>query len=417
MTYHTDTDSVPARTLDRFKRWFWRRPRAHGETIRDRRVSPLESLYDLVYAVVIAQAAHPLEQQVSARRAVAFAIVFALTWIAWTNGSLYLELHGREDGRTRAAVFIQMGLLALVAVFAATAAGAGGAAFALAFAAFLVVMTWLWSAVQRQDQLERPEFVMLTGRYVTGLVLCVVVMLVSTVMPVAPRLIVWAAVAGAWMVLVLLLLGPRTGQAPVLEPTESLVERFGLFTLIVLGEVVFGVVAGLSKADHDATTIGTGLVALIVGFGLWWLYFDVVGGRLPRREGRAVATWIVSHGPITLAIAAAGAGMVGLIGQAHAARTPVATAWLLTGAVAVGLLAVMVTANCLVDARRLAAVYRPLNAVLAAGAVAGVGVGWARPAPWLLAVLLVVILTALWAVAVRGFLRAGAWGEESSSAE
>jgi hypothetical protein len=29
----------------------------------------------------------------------------------------------------------------------------------------------------------------------------------------------------------------------------------------------------------------------------------------------------------------------------------------------------------------------------------------------------VVILTALWAVAVRGFLRAGAWGEEPSSAE
>jgi hypothetical protein len=85
--------------------------------------------------------------------------------------------------------------------------------------------------------------------------------------------------------------------------------------------------------------------------------------------------------------------------------------------VAVGLLALIVTANALVDARRLAAAYRPLTAVMAAGAVAGAGVGWARPAPWLLAVLLVVILTALWAVAVRGFLHAGAWGEEPSSAE
>ena len=132
---------MPSPTLNRFKRWFWRRPRPHGETIRDRRVSPLESLYDLVYAVVIAQAAHPLEQQVSLRRTVAFAVVFALIWIAWTNGSLYLELHGREDGRTRAFVFLQIGLLALVAVFAATAAGAGGPAFALAYAAFLSVMT------------------------------------------------------------------------------------------------------------------------------------------------------------------------------------------------------------------------------------------------------------------------------------
>jgi hypothetical protein len=77
----------------------------------------------------------------------------------------------------------------------------------------------------------------------------------------------------------------------------------------------------------------------------------------------------------------------------------------------------IVAANALEDARRLAAAYRPLTAVLAAGAVAAAAVGWARPAPWLLAVLLVAILTALWAVAVRGFLLADAWDEESSSAE
>jgi Bacterial low temperature requirement A protein (LtrA)/NADPH-dependent FMN reductase len=262
-----------------------------------------------------------------------------------------------------------------------------------------------WSAVQRQDRVERPEFVGVTGRYVTGLVLSVGVMLGSALLPGAPRLLAWAALAGAWIGRVLLLSGPRAGQTPSLPPTESLVERFGLFTLIVLGEVVFGVVAGLSAAAHDVATIATGLVALVVGFGFWWLYFDVVGGRLPRSEGRVVANWMVSHGPITLAIAAAGAGMVGLIGHAHTAHTPVPTAWLLTGAVAVGLLAVIVAGHALVDVRRLAAAYRPLSAVLATGAVAGAVVGWARPAPWLLAVLLVAILTALWAGA--GLARRG----------
>jgi len=410
------TDSVPSRTLARFKRWFWRRPRAHGDTILDRRVSPLESLYDLVYAAVISQAALPLEQHVSARQTVAFAVVFALIWVAWTNGSLYLELHGREDGRTRAFVFIQIGILALVAVFAPHAAGDGGPAFALAYAAFLVVTTWLWYAVQRQDRVERPEFEGVTSRYVTALVLSVAVMLVSAVLPVEPRLVAWAALAGGWLALALLLLGSRAGHTLGITPTESLVERFGLFTIIVLGEVVFGVVAGLSAAKHDVTTIVTGLVALVVGFGFWWIYFDVVGGRLPNSDGRAVANWIVSHCPITLSIAAVGAGMIGLIEHAHAARTPVTTAWLLTGAMAVGLLAVIVAANALADARRLAAAYRPLRTVMAAGAVAAAILGWARPAPWLLAMLLVVILSALWAVAVRGFLLVGAWGEEPSSA-
>ena len=64
-----------------------------------------------------------------------------------------------------------------------------------------------------------------------------------------------------------------------MTPTDSFVERFGTFTIIVLGEVVFGVVNGLSLAHHDVTTITTGLIALVVGFGFWWIYFDVVGGE------------------------------------------------------------------------------------------------------------------------------------------
>jgi low temperature requirement protein LtrA len=279
------------------------------------------------------------------------------------------------------------------------------------------VMAGVWRAVQRQDRVERREFAAVTGRYVTGLVLSAAVMLVSAVLPAGPRLIAWAALAVAWPALVLALLRAPAGLALGIPPTESLVERFGLFTLIVLGEVVFGVVSGLSAAAPDGATIGTGMVALVVGFGFWGLYFDGVGGRLPTGDRGAVANWMVGHCPITLSIAAAGAGMVGLIEHAHDARTPATTAWLLTGAVAVGLLALIVTAHALADARRLAAVYRPLTAVLAAGAGAALVVGWTRPAPWLLAALLVAILTTLWVVAVRGFLLAGAWGEESSSAE
>jgi low temperature requirement protein LtrA len=304
-----------------------------------------------------------------------------------------------------------------VAVFAATTSGDGGRSFALAYATFLVVTTWMWYAVQRQDQIERPEFAAVTSRYVTALILSVAVLLVSAVLPARTRLTAWAALAVAWIVLVLFLFRTQVGRTLGITPTDSLVERFGLFTLIVLGEVVFGVVAGLSAAKHDLITIATGMVALVIGFGLWWIYFDVVGGRLPNSDGRAISNWIVSHCPITLSIAAAGAGMISLIEHAHDARTPATTAWLLTGAVAVGLLALIVTANALADARRLAAAYRPLTAVTAIGALTAAGVGWARPAPWLLAALLVVILSTLWAVAVRGFLLAGAWDKEPSGAD
>jgi low temperature requirement protein LtrA len=401
---------MTSETHGRFKRWFWRPPRAHGEIIADRQVSVLELFYDLVYVAVIGQAAHHLAEHVSVGGLAEFAVVFALIWIAWINGSLYLELHGREDGRTRTVVFVQMGILVLLAVFTAEAADGSGRGFAVVYATYQVVQTGLWYTVRRQDRRDHPEFLALAGAYVVGMGVSVVVIGASALLAATPRLVVWAGLAVAWIVgIVLAALSSRVGLG--LTPTDSLVERFGLFTIIVLGEVVLGVVAGLSAAERDAKTIVTGLLALWLGFGLWWIYFDLVGRRLPRADGGALSNWVMSHLPITGSITAAGAGMVSLIGHAHDARTPAGTSWLLAGAVATGLLALVLTERALVDAERLFLVFQPLRLALSGGAAAALIVGWVRPAPWLLALLLVAILSAVWFFAVSRFLRADAWGE------
>lgn len=402
-------------TRGRLKQWLWRPPRPHGETVSGRSVSFLELFYDLVYVAVIGQAAHHLAEHVSARSTVEFGIIFALVSIAWVNGSLYLELHGRDDGRTRNAVFVQMAVLVLLAVFTADAADGSGRQFALVYATFLAVQTWQWYSVRRQDRWGHPEFLAVAGRYVGGMAVAVAAIFASAFLPAHPRLVVWACAATAWFVGMLLAGLSMARLYDAMPPTESLVERFGLFTIIVLGEVVFGVVDGLSAHDRDAKVITTGMIALVIGFGLWWIYFDVVGRRLPR-PGAPLARWLVSHMPITLSIAAAGAAMVSLIGHADDARTPPSTAWLLSGAVALGLTTLIVTERALADAHRLAAVYRPLGPALGAGAAAALLVGWARPAPWLLALLLVAILVVLWLFAVTRFLRADAWGVERSDA-
>ena len=164
----------------------------------------------------------------------------------------------------------------------------------------------------------------------------------SALLAVTPRLLVWAGLGVGW-ILGITLAARRSRAGLGLTPTGSLVERFGLFTIIVLGEVVIGVVDGLSVAERDATTIVTGMLALWLGFGLWWIYFDLVGGRLPTANRVALANWVLSHLPIALAITAAGAGMVSQIGHAHDPRTPAGTSWLLAGAVATGLVALVGT--------------------------------------------------------------------------
>jgi low temperature requirement protein LtrA len=162
-------DAVTDGTRGRLTQWLWSPPRAHGEVITDRTVSPLELFYDLVYVAVISRAAHHLAEHVTARGFLEFTVVFGLIWAAWVNGSLYLEAHGREDGRTRSTVFLQMGVLVLLAVFTTDAAADSGTAFALVYAAFLAVMTWLWYSVRRQDRHDHPEFLAPAGRYVLGM--------------------------------------------------------------------------------------------------------------------------------------------------------------------------------------------------------------------------------------------------------
>lgn len=393
-------------TAGRFREWFWRPPRAHGDVIRNRVVSPVELLYDLVYVVVISHAANTLAIDVSAVRVAQFAVVFSMIWVGWVNGSLYLDLHGRDDGRTRSFVFIQMGILALLAVFTAGAAEQDGPAFAFVYVAFLAVLTWLWNSVRQHDA---PEFMAVTKGYAIGMLASIAVVLASAFVPSDVRLVLWALYSAAWMVGITAL-GWLTRELERGAPaTRSTVERFGLFTIIVLGEVVLGVVEGVSSAERDALTIATGVIALVVGLGFWWIYFDIIGGRFPRNEGRSIADWMLSHFPITLSIAAAGAGMVSLIEHAHDPVTPEQTAWLVSGAVALGLLGAVMAAYSLDEARRLPQVYRRLSIAMVGAALAALGVGLIRPAPWLLALALGAIQLVLWFLAVRWFIHARAW--------
>jgi low temperature requirement protein LtrA len=406
---------MPGESHRRFKRWLSRSPRPHGATDFDRRVSFLEVFYDLAYVAVIGQASRQLAVNISLRGVAEFAIVFGLIWFAWINGSLYVELHGGEDGRTRNIVFVQMCILVLLAVFTAGAADADGMLFSAIYSAFLLFMTWLWFTVRGQDR-DRPEFLAVTGGYVIAMAVSAVVIMGSGLLPAEPRLLIWTVFVLAWFAGLLVVRRQQTVLSLGTTATDSLVERFGTFTIIVLGEVVLGVVVGLVSAERDATTIVMGLLALWIGFGLWWIYFDLVGRRLPK-NGPPLTNWVLSHFPIALSIVAAGAAIVNLIEHAHDARAPEATAGLLAGAVALGLLALIAAEQSLVDAERLPSVYRPLRVVLAIGAVAALVIGWLHPAPWLLALLLVVLLGVVWAFAVLRFLSADAWGDDLSKLE
>jgi len=404
MSERSGAEAGPPLTLGAgLRRWFLRPPRSHGEVIEDRTVSFLELFYDLVYVALIGQLAHELAEDVSWSGVIDFAVVFGLVWIGWFNGAQFHELHGREDGRNRSFIFLQMGILTVLAVFAADATSTDGEQFALTYAALLAVLVWQWASVYRTDP---PEYRPGALRYLVGMVVSIGALLASSGMDDTARVAVWASVVVGSIALVVFYILRTPNDSLGIRATASMAERYGLFIIIVLGEVVFGVVAGLRGVeDLDFRTVATGVLGLCIAFGFWWTYFDFVGRRLPRQDGGSLVVWLYGQLPIALAVAAAGAGMVSLIEHAADARTPEPSSWLLASSVAALLIALVPTIMALADYRRLAAVYRPLAVTLLLRAAGALPIGWARPAPWLLATLLDLILIAIWSFAFVRTLR------------
>jgi low temperature requirement protein LtrA len=378
-------------------RLLWQPPRPHGEQPRARTVGPLELFYDLATVVLVAQAARHLAGHLTWRGLGEFAVVFTLVWIAWINGSLHHELHGRDDARARSTFLLQILVLVAMGAFIPQAGGARGAAFAIAAAVLFAVLAVLWLLASRGD---RPEYRRPSRLFVTGTAACAAALAGTALLPAGARIPAWGLLDAAYLAGFAAAIFVSPVQASAGLVTDALIERFGLLTIIVLGETLTGVVTGLAREPVSGLTLAVGLVAVVVGFGAWWTYFDFAGHRHPRPTAAASLQWMFSHLPLTAAIAAMGAAMVSLVDHAHDGRTPAATAWLLCAGAAAVLAATTLVAASLQAWQRDRSLYRPLALTCAAVAAACLAVGATRPPPLFLGLALVLLLSIPWALAV-----------------
>ena len=392
-------------TWGRLRRSLWQSPRPHGQQPRERVVGPLELFYDLAVVVLVAQDARQLALHLTWRGLGEFAVVFTLVWIAWLNGSLHHELHGREDARARSTFLLQILLLAAIGAFIPEADGRRGAAFAIAAGLLFAVLAVLWLLASRGD---RPEFRRSSRLFVAGTAACAILLVSTAFLPAGARMPAWAFIDAAYLAgfaAVFLTATPEVTAA--LTITDALIERFGLLIIIVLGEIMTSVVAGLASQPPGALTLSVGLVAVVVGFGAWWTYFDFAGQRSPRPATTASLQWMLSHLPLTAAVAAMGAAMVSLVDHAHDSRTPAGAGWVLCAGTAVVLCATMLVSGSLQAWDSDRGLYQPLARICAGVAVACLALGALRPTPLVLGLALVLLLSIPWGFAVAHRVASG----------
>ncbi|MET0577119.1 MAG: low temperature requirement protein A, partial [Ilumatobacteraceae bacterium] len=94
---------------------------------------------------------------------------------------------------------------------------------------------------------------------------------------------------------------------------HHIAERYGLLTIVTLGEVILGTVAALDAVVRaDGWTFETALVGLAgvgLAFGMWWMYFVIPSGELLERYRNRSFGWGYGHLPLFAALVATGAGL------------------------------------------------------------------------------------------------------------
>ena len=239
-----------------------------------RTASTLELFFDLVFVVAVSIAAVELHHALSDAHVAAglghYAVVFFAIWWAWMNFTWFATSYATDDWLYRVLTILQMaGVLVLAAGIEAVFAGERITVVVLGYVVMRVAMVAQWLRAARADPGNRAACLTYAG----GIAGLQVLWLGLLAVP-AP----WSTIGLVVLIggeVAVPVVAERRGRTP--WHPHHITERYGLFTLILLGESLLASANAVIGAVHDEQAltplISVAVLALVVTAGLWWIYF------------------------------------------------------------------------------------------------------------------------------------------------
>lgn len=277
----------------------------------ERHASWTELFYDLVFVVAVAQLGARLVHDHSVTGMLSFAGYFVALWWAWAGYTFYADRYDTDDLGQRVLAVAQMGAIAAMAASLSGGAAGSSQAFAVSYVAARVILIVMYWRARRHVPATRQ---LVTG-YIRGFSTAALIWLASVLVPEPVRIWMWALGLSISFATPYVM---RKIQATVPLDIAHLPERFGLFTILVLGESMAAVVAAIAHEGWSVSVLAGGGLAVAIAAGLWWVYFDNLQGSVVRRSAEQKkawkpTVWIYAHLPLVISITAAGVGLEELV--------------------------------------------------------------------------------------------------------
>jgi low temperature requirement protein LtrA len=345
----------------------------------------MELFFDLVFVAAIARLATMLIERHDAIGFARFIGLFVPVAWAWMGFTYYANRFDTDDVPYRTMVSAAMAAVAAMAVAIGDFSDAGLMRFALAYAAVRIVLLLLYVRARKHV----PEMRQAIDFYLVGFGLGALCWIASAFVTGPARELLWFL--GLALEFGTPIVGWRTiATAPI--DRHHLEERFGLLTIIVLGEAVIAVVVGTNVSDWKVDSVIVGSVGFACVVALWWTYFEMSGAVQPRR-GWWAFVFAYGHVPLWMALTAFGAGVKLAIKHADEIAYDPGSRWALIGGAALFLVVLM--AFHVASSRREPPLISVLRALLIVGLLALAAGGGELPQVTLSVLVTVAVLVGL----------------------
>ena len=250
--------------------------RAGERDTEERRVTPLELFFDLVFVFAITQVTGLLSDEPTPLGLLRGMALLAALWWAWVCYSWLTNTVRAEDATpTRLIVLSAMAAMLVASLAVPDAFGDAGVVFGIAYFVIRLLHLALYALVAGE---EGPRARRTVLRFAPGFLGGPALIAAAGTADGAAQGALWAAALGLDYGTPLL-----RGVSGLRVHAGHFSERHGLVIIIALGESIVAVGVGASGLTLGPGVILAAVFGAGVAAGLWWAYFDLVALAAERR--------------------------------------------------------------------------------------------------------------------------------------